>query len=577
MRTQIDDGMPRAAPTSSPNASHGARALLTRILPAVALRRLGQIRLLGRVVLRLPVLVRRRGFVGICRMAWRFHADRSGWWRFVQWCLEAVAYERRNDVADYRKWIQQIEVPRHAAVSFAPRSSNDAAVIAMPMQSSDFERRLREATAPYVLLTHQNALLSRDAIEWLLAAAVATGADLVYCDEDAIEQDERLSPCFKPDFSIDLARSQDYVGPVFLVRTRVAMDVLGSDDETNAFAYALPLRLYEAGGCVAHVAEVLVHWTQRRDRSLSPSQLKCRDAHLVRCYGTDLASSLMGDARALQRLAPVDRPLVSIIIPTRDRADLLKLCIDSIYRNAPQVAFEILILDNRSQDAETRAWFDEAQHRHPNLRVLLADYEFNWSKLNNQGVAASLGRVLVFLNNDIEVISPDWLERLSAHALRPDAGAVGALLIYPEGTAQHAGVVLGLGGLADHVYSGTPLRAADEHIFVHPCIKRNVSICTGACLAVERAKLARISGFDETLKICGDIDVCVRLLSAGFLNVYDADVRLTHYESATRSRAPLARDEVDATMRVCAPFVERGDDFYNRNLSLRTRYPTLGR
>ncbi len=466
-------------------------------------------------------------------------------------------------------------MPRRRAFD-AETSSCHANLLCISLPIPDFARQLSAVDEPYVLLTHDDAVLAPGTVQQLLASAIRTDADIVYCDEDEIRRGERCRPFFKPDFSVDLARSQDYIGPVYLLRTSLAQRLLpDAGDDLAAFAYEVPLRLYESAGRVVHLAEVLVHWRARRDRQLSPRQLLRRIAHLSRCYGADLAKHLIGQGGSFGAWTPPQQALVSIIIPTRDRIDLLATCLDSIYRSKPTVPFEVVVLDNRSELAESLAWFESASSRYPNLTVLKADYEFNWSRLNNQGIAASNGRVLLLLNNDVEVISRDWLERISAQALRPDVGAVGALLMYPDGTTQHAGVVVGVGGLADHIYSGTPLDARDQHIFVHPATTRNVSICTGACLAVERSKLAKVSGFDETQKICGDIVVCVRLLSAGFLNVYEANARLTHHESATRSRAPLLREEIDAAMRACAPYVERGDAFYNRNLSLRLRYPTL--
>ncbi len=540
-------------------------------------KRFRQIPILWSIVRRLPYLSRRRGVRNILHVAWRFHSDGSGPVRFAQWCLEALAYEARDDPAAYRDWIARVEAPRRGVPDSEISSCGGEPVcICTSLPMPDVARRVVAAAGRYVLFTHEDALLAPAAARRMLLSAIRTDADLVYCDEDEIQGGGRCYPFFKPDFSIDLARSEDFIGPVYLLRTRVAQRLLGNvSDDPAAFVYDIPLRLYERKGRVDHVAEVLVHWRRRRDRRLAPHQLLCRSAHLARCYGSDLAKYLVGEAGSFGAWTTPGQALVSIIIPTRDRVDLLATCLDSIYRSEPTVPFEVVILDNRSKLAETREWFDSASRRYPNLTVLEADYEFNWSRLNNQGIAASSGRVLVFLNNDIEVIQAHWLERLAAQALRPDVGAVGAMLLFPDGTIQHAGVTLGLGGFADHIYSGTPIRPADRHVFVHPVNSRNVSVCTGACLAIERSKLEAVSGFDEALKICGDVAVCIGLLEKGLLIVYEADVRLTHYESATRSRAPLSSRELEAAMRICASYIDRGDAWYNRNLSLRSRYPML--
>ena len=554
------------------------KLFVKRFVPPQIVKRLGQIHLLGRILRRLPFLSRRRGFWNIAQVAWRFRRDGSGSARFAQWCLETLGYEERDDPTAYRNWIANVEATLQDDREFgASRASDELRCTVVSVSIDDLAEQVLAVAEPYVLFTHGDAVLSPQAIPRLLSIAVQTDADLVYSDEDEIQNGERSHPYFKPDFSIDLARSEDYIGPVYLLRTSVAQRVLRDMAEAAPLvAYTLPLTLYENNLRIEHAAEVLVHWKARRDRSLSSNHLRFRNAHLKRCYGPDLGQVLAGGYGGDPgRVTSTDTPLVSIIIPTRDRIDLLATCLDSIYRSKPAVPFEVVVLDNRSEEAESRSWFAQARQQYGNLEIISADYEFNWSRLNNQGIAASRGRVLLFLNNDIEVISANWLDRLVAQALRPDVGAVGALLLYPDGTVQHAGVVMGIGGFADHIYSGAPLNMRDRHVFAHPGRSRNVSVCTGACLAIERSKLERVSGFDEALKICGDVAVCVRLLAEGLLVVYDADVQLTHYESATRSRAALPSEEIKVAMQVCAAQIERGDVFYNRNLSLLTRYPTL--
>jgi GT2 family glycosyltransferase len=337
------------------------------------------------------------------------------------------------------------------------------------------------------------------------------------------------------------------------------------------------LAIHEIGGAISHVPEVLTHWRRTRHRQLSAAQLKLRNHHLVRCYGCNIGSALAGHVGALQSVHSGQSPLVTIVIPTKDRTDLLEACLASIFRSEPVVSFEVVILDNRSSEPDSLRWLSDAPNRFTRVRVLNADYEFNWSRLNNQGVAAARGRVCVFLNNDVEVISAEWLDYLSAQSLRADAGAVGALLFYPDGSIQHAGVVMGIGGFADHVYSGCATPETDEHLFAGPYVGRNVMACTGACLAVEKSKLASVGGFNEALRICGDVDLCLRLHEFGYRNVYEPRACLWHHESATRSKANLPRAEIETAMQTCGACIESGDPFYNRNLTMRLRYPTFRR
>jgi GT2 family glycosyltransferase len=266
---------------------------------------------------------------------------------------------------------------------------------------------------------------------------------------------------------------------------------------------------------------------------------------------------------------------VSIIIPTRDRIDLLSQCLETLYATSGDGGFEVLVLDNGSVRAESQRWLTAAPQRFRNLRVVPADYPFNWSRLNNHGASMATGEVMLFLNNDVEALTPNWLARLSAQATRHDVGAVGALLLYPGGDIQHAGIVIGIGGFADHVYSGVPPIEDDVHRFVSPLLPRNVLACTGACLAIERRKLEEVNGFDERLRICGDVDINLRLIELGYQNVYDSTVKLIHHESATRSRAPLPDEELAQVLPICARYLRNGDPYYNPNFSMWLRYPAL--
>jgi O-antigen biosynthesis protein len=551
------------------------RAFLRLVLPLPAKRFAGRILTALRIPGNAIALARLRG----ARYVWESAVDHvqtgAGVRRFNLWCRESLARERRDDREYYQAWLGRsgvtvatgypgspVDGRCHAvqwpAAAAAANGQEQGLSASGRIQDSMLEL-LSGSMAEFLLFMHADAELEESALQVLVSMADQTGADLVYADEDRIGPDGPHKPFFKPGFSIDLHRSCDYIGPVCLVRRETALAALGntSSHDLPGTVHELALLMYEDGNTIAHAPRVLVHWTHARPRTLSLSQTSAVMAHLNRMYG---------------RVDP-SAHLVSIIIPTKDRMDLLESCIDSIYATDSAFSYEIIVLDNRSQEDESMRWLAEAPSRYENLRVVPADYPFNWSRLNNDGIRSARGDLILFLNNDIEVRTPRWLELLAVQALRPDVGAVGALLLYPSGEVQHAGVVVGIGRFADHVYAGCSPDPEQEHVFAGPMLTRNVLVVTGACLMVHRSKLEAVGGFNEDLKICGDVEMCTRLYEHGYLNVYESRVRLIHHESATRSRAPLRPDELRKAVPHVARYLEQGDPFYSPNLSLNLRYP----
>jgi GT2 family glycosyltransferase len=508
--------------------------------------------------------------------------------------IEAAAYEGRYRTRGYQAWL----VESHAALQDRLGDSEAGPRVTVIVVDCDSDQEAQQALAavrsqgvvveeffvidddgraqrgdlpdavltsvqtPYVFILPAGAILAPRALELMVQEAESSKADVVYSDEDRVDDSGHLRPFFKPDFSIDLARAQDFVGPAYLLRT----DAYGAlrDPVGSVSGYGLLLTAYERGLVIRHVPEVLVHWFGERRLCLQAGQQALADAQFERISSRGEPASGVGPTN----------PDVSVIIPTRDRIDLLARCIESIYETRINVTFEIIVLDNRSELESTARWLEDASSRWPDLRVVSADYDFNWSKLNNHGVRLARGKVFVFLNNDTEAIVDYWLDRLVRQSSRPDIGSVGALLLYPDGLVQHAGVVIGIGGLADHVYAGVPADEHDYHSFVSPMVARNVLACTGACLAVERTKFDAVGGFNEDLQICGDVHLCLRLVENGYLNLYDPEVRMTHFESATRTRTPLSEEEIERIKPICQQFLDGGDPFYNPNLMLGLRYPT---
>lgn len=510
--------------------------------------------------------------------------DGGGVRQFLLWLRDLSAYEQRQNSSRYQRWLLEFsdrrdgksDVPQLPGILEVQPSSalsdHDGKSVWSVNQLADQV----SSSAEFLMFGHKNAVASRQAVARLLEIAEETSADLVYADEDQLTDRERSAPKFKPGLSIDLLREEDYVGPVFLIRRVAVARVLAelSEDQTEISSYEIVLRLHELDARIERAGEVLVSWTTPRNPQLSEQERQSLRDHLMRCYGDELGSAL---AVPPARLRPASNRnvKVSIVIPTRDRIDLLAKCLDSIYRIDDGPPFEVIIVNNGSVEAMSNQWLRDAPGKFEHLAVIDADIPFNWSKLNNIGAEAANGDVLLFLNNDVEVISEDWLDRMLAHALRPDVGVVGPLLLYPNGTIQHAGVVVGIGGFADHVYSGCPAVADDGHIYVDPLLARNVLACTGACMMLSKEKYSGVEGFDERLAICGDIDICARLHQRGLVNRYDPHVVLIHHESASRSRSPLPAEEMEQTRVTLQSYLAEGDPYYNPNLAVDSRYPTF--
>ena len=389
-----------------------------------------------------------------------------------------------------------------------------------------------------------------------LPGAIAVPAEsssnaFLYGDEDRIDAaGARSQPFFKPSFSPDLLLVRDYLG-CLLLPSALATTLDDAEDY-----HSLVLRLVERAASVARLDAVLAHrfapTAASTDRLAEDAGRLAEDAgrrepaylgqFLRNRYGPSAKVSLKESAELPWRCDFGNRDAsVSVILPTRDRLPLLRQCVQGIFRSN-RGDFEVIVLDNGSTQPETVAWLARAGDEWPRLRVVPAPGSFNWSRLNNLGMSCARGEVFVFLNNDTEPRCRDWLARLADVALRSDVGAVGALLLYPNGRIQHAGMVVGDGRWTDHIYRGD-FPSSNDHALAPPNLPRNVSAVTGACMAMARRTVERIGPFDEGYRVAGsDVEMCIRALRHGYLNVYLPDVALLHLESQTRGRWVPASD-----------------------------------
>ena len=382
-------------------------------------------------------------------------------------------------------------------------------------------------------------LLRPGAVPGLVSPPRVSATTLLYGDEDHIDAaGRRCRPIFKPGFSPDLLLANDYLGsllaPLPLLRACAG--------ERLADHHSLALRLVEQADEVRHVPTVQAHrFCRAAEPAAPPAYLP---TFLRNRYGTGAGAYAVAGGRPPWRCAFGNRARVSVIVPTRDRVALLRRCVEGVFATNSG-DFEVVVLDNGSREQRTSAWLAEAQAKWARLRVVPAPGAFNWSRLNNLGIAHASGDVFVFLNNDTEPHSagcPEWLARLADVALRPDVGAVGPLLLYAGGHIQHAGVVVGADASTDHVFRGA-LPEIDRHVFVSPLLPRNVAAVTGACMAFSRRALDAIGNFDENYRVAGgDVEICVRALTRSLVNVYLPDVVLLHLESRTRGRRDPGAD-----------------------------------
>lgn len=442
------------------------------------------------------------------------------------------------------------------------------------------------ATGDYLALLDHDDILMPYALIANAQAIMDTGADVLYSDEDHLSAGgQHVNPLYKPDWSIDLLHSQMYICH-FLVFKRDLFFKAGkfNPEFDGAQDYDLMLRFSEMTNQICHISEILYSWRETEQSTSVNSDVKpyahdagrkALDQHLKRIYGQEAYASDSDYSFVYDARFPMEQDVkVSIIIPMRDQWMLTDDCVHSILSKSSYQNYEILILDNSSEQLETKEWLKKVLTYDKRIKVLQADMDFNWSAINNFGVECSDGDVLIFLNNDTLVISNDWIERLCEHACRKEVGVVGPLLLYPDDTIQHAGVVVGMGGWADHIYRGT----ASLHNgtpYISPMVSRNVLGVTGACMAISRETLYQIGLFDEEFIICGsDVELCIRAYEKGYNNIYDSFVKLYHLESKSRDSYIPENDFVKSEITY-RKYVANVDPYFNVNLSTESVIPTI--
>ena len=441
--------------------------------------------------------------------------------------------------------------------------------------SAASNRALAAATGEFIVLLDHDDLLTPNALAEI-ATVIAThdDVDVVYSDEDKIDESDRVNqPHFKPDWDPDLLLSYPYLGHVTAIRHGVLSRIGGFRSEFDGSQdFDVMLRATEVARRVVHIPKVLYHWRMvagsaagdpdAKPWAYSASRRALQDAVERRGIdGTVDTGPFLGAYHVRRSIQ--GSPTVAVVIPFRDQAAMTLDCLESLERSPGYAISEVILIDNGSTEPETRALRRVLEQR-PRTRVLDDPRPFNWSAMNNTAVAQSRADMVLFLNNDIEASSEGWLHAMVELAVRPEIGAVGARLLYPDGNLQHAGVVLGLGGIGMHLFSGMP----SERIgyFGWDRVVRSYSALTAACMLVRRNVFEEVGGFDEALPVAfNDIDFCLRLGQAGYRLLYTPHAELIHHESVSRGQSGHTSDFREF-LRRWEGVLRQDDPFYNPNL-----------
>lgn len=440
------------------------------------------------------------------------------------------------------------------------------------------------ASGEFLALFDHDDLLSPNALFEVASAIEKEKADVIYTDEDKVTSDlkEHFQPHFKPDFNPDLLCANNYICHLFVVKRSLALKLGGQDPAYDgAQDYDFIFRCTENAEKIVHVAKILYHWrVHQASTADNPSSKlyafdagkRAIEAHLARIGAKAEVSHTKDLGFYRVKYQVQGNPMVSIVIPNKDEKETLKKCLESIWKKTSYPNYEIILVENNSTTQEIRDYYKELDGK-KRVRVVYWDKEFNYSAINNFGISYAKGEYILCLNNDITVISPDWLEELLANCQRPEVGIVGARLYYPDNTIQHAGIVLGMGGCAGSLFVGL---ARSRGGYLHKAaLQQDLSAVTAACFMVKKEVFEKVGGFEEKLAVAfNDVDFCLKVRHAGYLVVYDPYAELYHHESKTRgyenteAKKRRFQEEIEYMRCHWMPDILR-DPYYNENLSLK--------
>lgn len=492
-------------------------------------------------------------------------------------CWELCLADGSDEQHEYVGVMCQALAQKDSRIKYKKLESNEGI-------SENTNRCIDLSTGSYLALLDHDDLLHPAALYEVMLAITEKNADFIFSDEavfTAQPADAHLYH-FKPDYSPDTLRSYNYICH-FSTFSRALMEKVGTFNSNfdGSQDYDITLRLTEQAQSIVHIPKILYFW--RAHAGSVASEISAKPYAIDAAKGALAAHldrlGLKGhiDDSVIPSIYKIsyeinDDPLVSIIIPNIDQVLTLEACIDSILNTSTYSNFEIIIIENNSQKQETFDYYTIIEEN-PKIRVVYWEDEFNYSAINNFGAKYAKGDYLLLLNNDITVITPDWIQEMLMYAQRPDVGAVGAKLYYPDDTIQHAGTILGLGGFAGHSHVGFPRNHSGD--MGRLILAQNLTAVTAACLMLRKDVFDEIGGFDTLFKVAlNDVDLCMRIRDRGYLIVFTPFAELYHYESKSRGyedtpeKIKRFNSEVSRFKSRWHDELQNGDPYYNPNLTL---------
>lgn len=452
--------------------------------------------------------------------------------------------------------------------------------------SENTNAALELTTGDYIVLGDHDDIFSPNALfECVKVLNKDRSIDVIYSDEDKIDMagKNHFQPHFKPDFNVDLLRSVNYICHMFVVKKTLLKQVGEFRKEFDgAQDYDFILRCTEAAERIYHIPKILYSWRCHRQSTASNPESKryafeagkkAIEEHYKR-VGIQ-ATVEEGEHPGLYNTKYIlkEQPLVSIIIPNKDHTEDLDKCISAIEKKSSYKNYEYIIIENNSEKEETFAYYKELENKNKKAHVIFWDKEFNYSAINNFGVQHANGEYLLFLNNDTEIINEDCIQDMLGYCMREDVGIVGARLYFDDGSIQHAGVIVGFGGIAGHAF--VTLNEEDGLYFSRSKTAQDYSAVTAACMMTKRQIFNQVGGFTEALQVAfNDIDYCMKVRELGKLVVYNPQAMLYHYESKSRGaedtpeKVERFNREINYFAEHWPEILEKGDPYYNVNLTL---------